>query len=271
MTLPFSVIFVVVIIPALILLLAIGGMIQRKRAEEKLFRTGVIYLKGLRSLLMFIQQHRGLTNSFLNGNAAVAHEVKKLEVLIERDIQDVSSIAGWLQQNAKWDNILDHWSRMTGNYAKLDAEANLKQHNILIANVLYLIDDVAYAHHLGKLGLVDTADTDWRNLLFIAEYIGQARALGMGAVSKGHCSSVLRIQLNHLHGKIESNINRSWSEATREDFRLFLHTIEQQVVVDKPTIAPNEYFRLATGCIEHVLKEFDRQVESLSFVAYHKH
>ncbi len=44
-----------------------------------------------------------------------------------------------------------------------------------------------------------------------------------------------------------------------------LFSIEQQVIVDKPTIAPNEYFRIATGCIEHVLKEFDRQVERLQF------
>jgi len=265
MTLPFSVVFVVVIIPGLILLAAIGGIIQRKRAEEKLFRTGILYLKNLRTLLMCIQQHRGLTNSFLSGNAAVANEIQKLESLIDGEIKNLKAIDGWIQQNAKWDNIVDHWSRMGASYVKLDAEANLKQHNNLIANLLYLIDDLAYAHHLGKLGLVDATDTDWRNLLFIAEYIGQARALGMGAVSKGHCSSVLRIQLNHLRGKIEGNISRAWSESARQDFRHFLSTIEQQVIVDKPTIAPNEYFRIATGCIEHVLKEFDRQVERLQF------
>jgi len=265
MTLPFSVVFVVVIIPALILLVAIGGVIKQKKEEEKLFRTGVLYLKNLRTLLMCIQQHRGLTNSFLSGNAAVANEIQKIEGLVNREITGIKAIDGWVRHNAKWENIVDHWSRMGANYTKLEAEANLKQHNNLIANLLYLIDDVAYAHHLGKLGLVDATDTDWRNLLFIAEYIGQARALGMGAVSKGHCSSVLRIQLNHLRGKIESNISRAWSDSTRQDFRHFLTTIEQQVIVDKPTISPNEYFTLATGCIEHVLKEFDQQVERLQF------
>jgi len=265
MDIPFSFLFIFVVVPGVALFTAILGVVKRKKTEEKLFRTGITYLKKLRSLLTYIQQHRGLTNSYLSGNLAVEAEIERIEVLIKKEIADLHSVEGWIKENSKWDSIVDHWLRIGAHYKTVDAEVNLKQHNNLIANLLYLIDDLAYAHHLGKLGLIEATDANWRNLLFIAEYIGQARALGMGVVSKGFCTSVLRIQLNHLLVKIESNISPSWTESTQQDFRNFLKVIEEQVITDTPSITPAEYFKLATGCIEHVLSEFDRQVEKIQF------
>lgn len=265
MSLPFSFIFIFILVPGIALFTAIYSVVKRKRLEENLFRCGIVYLKRLRVLLMYIQQHRGLTNGFLSGNLAVVEDIQKIEVLVAREIADVSAMEGWIRENSKWDSIIDHWQRIHSGYKSVDAEVNLKQHNTLIANLLYLIDDLAYAHHLGKLGLIDATDTDWRNLLFIAEYVGQARALGMGVVSKGFCTSVLRIQLNHLIVKIESNINPAWSDIIQQDFRNFIKVIEGQVIVDTPTVSAADYFKIATGCIEHVLKEFDRQVERIQF------
>ena len=265
MDIPFSFVFIFVVVPGVALLTAILGVMKRKKTEEKLFRMGISYLKKLRTLLTYIQQHRGLTNSYLSGNLVVETEIERIETLIKKEMTDLHSVEGWIRDNNKWDSIVDHWLRITAHYKGVDAEVNLKQHNNLIANLLYLIDDLAYAHHLGKLGLIEATDANWRNLLFIAEYIGQARALGMGVVSKGICTSVLRIQLNHLLVKIESNISPSWAESTQQDFRNFLKVIEDQVITDAPSITPAEYFKLATGCIEHVLSEFDRQVEKIQF------
>jgi hypothetical protein len=266
MDIPFSFVFIFVVVPGVALFTAVLGVMKRKRTEEKLFRAGISYLKKLRSLLTYIQQHRGLTTSYLNGNLVVAAEVGRIEVLIKKEIADLQAVEGWLQNNSKWDSVVDHWLRISTHYKAMDAEVNLKQHNNLIANLLYLIDDLAYAHHLGQLGLMDAADANWRNLLFIAEYIGQARALGMSVVSKGVCTHVLRIQLNHLLVKIESNINPSWAESIQQDFRKFLKAVEDQVITDTPSITPAEYFKLATGCIEHVLMEFDQQVEKIQFL-----
>lgn len=265
MNVPFSFIFIFLLVPAIALFTLGYGVVKRKKMEEKLFFDGIAYLKRLRALLTYIQQHRGLSNGLLSGNSSLGDEIQKVEVLIAREIADISSMNGWVKDNPKWESILDHWNRIQSNYQTLEIDANLKQHNSLIGNLLYFIDDLAYAHHLGKLGLIDATETNWRNLLFIAEYVGQARGLGMGVVSKGFCSSVLRIQLNHLVVKIKSNISPSWSEAVRNDFNHFLQVIEAQVIIDSPTIQPAEYFRLATGCIDHVLREFDRQIEKIQF------
>jgi len=265
MSVPFSFIFIFFIVPFCALSVAIFNVAKRKSIEEKLFRKGILYLKNMRSLLMYIQQHRGLSNSYLNGNLKAEIDIERLEILIEKEIVDISAIEGWISINSKWESIVDHWGRIHARYKNIDAEMNLKQHNLLIANLLYFIDDLAYVHHLGQLGVIDATDTDWRNLLFMAEYIGQVRALGMGALTKGYCSSVLRIQLNHLKGKIASNINPNWAELIKSDFAHLLQIIEAQVMIDAPTITPAEYFTLATGCIEHVLLEFDRQVDKMQF------
>lgn len=265
MSVPFSFIFIFVVVPILALSTAIYGLLKRKKMEEALFYRGIHYLKRLRTVLMHIQQHRGLSNSALNGNAQVEDDINKIESIIAREIAEISAINGWVRENPKWESILDHWQRIQSTYKSLESEANLKQHNSLIANLLYLIDDLAYAHHLGRSGFIDTSETNWRNLLFITEYIGQARALGMGVVSRGFCTNVLRIQLNHLVVKIGSNINSSWPESIQHDFRSFLDVIERQVIVDPPSITPAEYFQLATACINHVLREFDRQIEKIQF------
>ncbi|HWV14281.1 MAG TPA: nitrate- and nitrite sensing domain-containing protein [Cellvibrio sp.] len=265
MNVPFSVEFVFVVAPFLSVVSIVVAMANAKKQEEKLFNLGISYLKGLRSLLMYIQQHRGLSNSYLNGNRQTEAEIASLEVIIRKEINDLEDIGTWLLTNPKWESIIDHWSRLTVSYKTADVENNLKQHNNLIANLLYLIDDLAYAHQLGKLGMVDATDSDWRHLLSLAEYIGQARALGMGAVSRGHCTELLRSQLTHLREKIEANINRNWADITQHDFHLLLTAIDRQVLVEKTSISPTDYFQIATACIRHVLIEFDNQVEKMQF------
>lgn len=265
MNVPFSVLFIFMMVPLLSIVTMVVAMVNAKHREEKLFRVGVLYLKGLRTLLMYVQQHRGLTNSYLNGNSQTEAEIARLEAIIKEEIFNIEEIDVWLLTNPKWESIADHWSRLTVSYKTTEAENNLKQHNNLIANLLYLIDDLAYAHQLGKLGSADATDGDWRHLLSLAEYIGQARALGMGAVSRGQCSNLLRTQLNHLRVKIEANINRNWTEITQHDFHQLLTAIEKQVVLEKTSISPAEYFALATECIKHVLMEFDSQVAKMQF------
>jgi hypothetical protein len=169
-----------------------------------------------------------------------------------------------MRTNVKWSSLIDHWSRLGGGYLQGDGEKNFKQHNILIANLLYLIDDVADVHHLSKV-TGDAMDTDWRYLLSIAEYIGQARALGTGVAAKGECSSVLRIQLNHLRNKISSSVDSSWPDNSRSEIQQLLRCIETQLIIERPNIQAGDYFKLATRCIEHVLEQFDRQIDRLQY------
>lgn len=261
---PVSLMIILLAFPVGFLIFLMVSLRRKKRQATLLFSRGIEYIKLLRSLLTYVQQHRGLTTGFINGNHAAKPDIESLNVRIKRMMEDVETTGDWMAENVKWSSLVDHWTRLGMSYLQGDADKNFKQHNILIANLLYLIDDVADAHHLSKL-TGDAMDTDWRYLLSIAEYIGQARALGTGVAAKGECSSVLRIQLNHLRNKIASSVDSSWPEKSRVEIHYLLRCIESQLIADKPSIDASEYFRLATRCIEHVLDQFDRQIDRLQY------
>jgi hypothetical protein len=248
-----------------VFLILLGYSLKRKKQEsERLFENGIEYIKLLRSFLTLLQQHRGLTTAFINGSQLVAADINVLNQRISRVIDDIQENGLWVHDNVKWSSMVDHWDRLSMTYIQGDADSNFKQHNIMIANLLYLMEDVADAHHLSRMG-AGTLDTDWRYLLSIAEYIGQARALGTGVAAKGECSSVMRIQLNHLCHKIAGSIEVAWPEKSRQEIKNFLACIESQLMIENPCISATDYFTLATHCIDQVLEQFDRQIDNLQF------
>jgi len=261
---PVSLMIILLVVPVGFLVFTMVSLSHKKRQATELFTQGIEYIKLLRSLLACVQLHRGLTTGFINGDVAVKNDIEKVTIKINRIICEVDVAGDWMQRNVKWSSLMDHWTRLSNVYLQGDAEKNFKQHNILIANLLYLIDDVADVHHLSKI-TGDAMDTDWRYLLSIAEYIGQARALGTGVAAKGECSSVLRIQLNHLRNKIASSVDSSWPDKSRVEIQQLLRCIETQLIIDQPSIQAGDYFKLATRCIEHVLDQFDRQIERLQY------
>lgn len=261
---PVSLMIILLAFPVGFLVFLMVSLNRKKNQAALLFTQGVEYIKLLRILLTYVQQHRGLTTGFINGNAAVKPDIEKITVKIKNIMVEIDDAGEWIHDNVKWISLVDHWSRLRMNYVQGDADKNFKQHNVLIANLLYLIDDVADVHHLSKI-TGDAMDTDWRYLLSIAEYIGQARALGTGVAARGECSSVLRIQLNHLRNKIASSVDSSWPEKSRGEIQQLLRCIETQVIIEYPSIQASDYFKLATNCIEHVLDQFDRQIERLQY------
>jgi len=261
---PVSLMIILLAFPVGFLVFLMISLNLKRRHATLLFTEGIEYIKLLRILLTFIQQHRGLTTGFINGNAAAKLDIEKVARKIKDIMVEVDGAGEWLRGNVKWSSLVDHWSRLGTYYLQGDADKNFKQHNMLIANLLYLIDDVADVHHLSKIS-GDAMDTDWRYLLSIAEYIGQARALGTGVAAKGECSSVLRIQLNHLRNKIASSVDSSWPDKSRVEIQQLLRCIETQIIVEHPSIQASDYFKLATSCIEHVLDQFDRQIERLQY------
>lgn len=264
---PASLLVILLLLPVGFLIFIAVSIRHSKRQRERLFSQGIQYIKPLRLLLTNVQRHRGMTTSYINGNSQAKIEIAAISIMVNKTIHHIESFGDWMIHNTKWISLVDHWDRLSKAYEQLDAENNFRQHNVLIANILYLIEDVADEHYLLKSAGTNT-DTDWRHLLSIAEYIGQARALGVGVATKGECTNVLRVQLNHLRHKIACNIEPSWPEQARTEINYLLLCIDTKLVVDAPNIPAKEYFDLATRCIEHVLEQFDQQIDQLQFYRY---
>lgn len=232
-------------------------------------RRGIGLLGAMRTLLSDIQKHRGLTTGFHGGDASLLPQIQRLQGQIGGTVAGVQRGGSWVQQNERWQGIAEHWGRLAAGFRHLDQEQNLSQHNRLISNLLYLIEDAAEAHQLHQLGEdIAAVGLIWKELLVTAEYIGQARALGTGVTAAGRCSSVSRIRLNYLRKRIDETTRASWAHieiaaGVKGKLNELLRCIEEEVLAERPTIAAQSYFRLATDTLDGVFDQFDREVNAL--------
>jgi len=247
---------------------------RRLKSRRKRQKAGLSWLQSLRVLLSDIQRHRGLTMGYLKGDSALQHDIETLQKIVGRDIKEVSAIDPWMEANGRWQAITQHWARLAGRYVVNSAENNMDQHNALIQNMLYLIDDMAQEHELLALRSRDGKPLHlaWRELLLAAEFVGQARALGMGVTAAQRCDSVNRLRLKYLCQKVEENTERLWREITpmrdsEAKVQTLLGCIHSDIIKDRPTIVPQAFFLLASDTLDSLHAHYDQIVEELKWHA----
>ncbi len=226
---------------------------------------GLQWLQSMKRLLSHIQQHRGMSNGYLNGSAELLHDLDFLQLKITSDLGVIAGTDDWLENNERWQSICDHWSRLSASFRHNNAENNLAQHNALITSVLYLIDDMAQEHDLLLLSLPQGKPLHllWRQLLAAAEFVGQTRAVGMGVAVRGECDSVARIRLNYLCQKISDNTSSFWDEVfvderQRQGLEEFIAYVGQHLVCDRVSIAANDFFESASKVLDDLYVQYDQ-------------
>ena len=253
-----------------------------QRQHTKLLREkqmqGFLILTQLRSLLTHVQQHRGISNGWLNGDDTLAQRLTSLAKQVTADIDHIHqqfpdvTMQSQVQPVPRWESIATHWPRLIRNTANLTIANNLEQHNKLVLNILYFIDDIAEYYQIYKL--TDAQDQsqrhDWLNLLFTAESIGQIRAIGTGVTARKSCSSVERIRLNYLCHSVQKRIEDGIDVTSAEAIKTLIMTIESDITIAQPCISMEQFFSLASHCIELVFKEFDRQSQQFEQLLYRR-
>ncbi|MCM2679066.1 nitrate- and nitrite sensing domain-containing protein [Echinimonas agarilytica] len=247
---------------AMLVLLAVFSILKIRRSHARhlaRYQHGIEWLQSLRAFLTPMQQHRGLTTAFLNGDKDMAIKIGQVQQQIERQIRALKSQGDWISSTSRWEGILDHWQRLSANYINHTPSYSLEQHNRLILNILHLIEDCAEQHHLQELTIDGqlSAEHLWQSLLFNAEFIGQARALGTGVAAAHHCGSVERIRLKYLHSKLSSYNQVCNNNLCRTKLTPLLASIQNEITIQEPSITATKYFGIATDALETVMKEFD--------------
>jgi len=268
----------IVIAISAVFILSFAVWFERRRRLSNLRqrqKVGLSWLQSLRVLLADMQRHRGLTTGYLNGDVTLKHDIEQLQHSVGRDITKISAIDPWMEANGRWHAITQHWARLAGRYAKNTAENNMNQHIALIQNLLYLIDDMAQEHELLSLCGRDGKPLRlaWRELLLAAEFVGQARALGVGITTSQRCDSVNRIRLKYLCQKVEENTARVWQQITpvndsEAKVEALLSCINSDIIKDRPTIAPQAFFLLASDALDGLHGHYDQIVEELKWHAF---
>ncbi|WP_413701167.1 hypothetical protein ACLKMH_05495 [Psychromonas sp. KJ10-10] len=131
-------------------------------------------------MLALIQQHRGLTMGYLNGDKSLLKRINLLKQQVNQRLADIKNEQSSVANNLIWAGINDHWLRLSSNFTEYESDHNFRQHCTLIVNLQHLIEDSAEQHHLQELVCTNKKHANflWAQLLNTAEHVGQARAVG---------------------------------------------------------------------------------------------
>ena len=261
----FNLFLFTVLLSAVIFLFFYINHLHENKIKEKRQSQGLHILKNFRLLLTAVQQHRGLSMGYLNGDDTLLKRIDPLEKKINQKIREINLEKEWLKDNLMWVGINDHWLRLLINYTKYEREYNFRQHCNLIKNLLILIEDCAVQHHLQKLVSSNKQDTNflWSQLLMTAEYIGQARAIGTSIAALKSSSRVQQIQLNYLQNCINESLAKPNHQLDSALIVKFLNTINNEILVTPPNMSAEEFFNLATSVIDALLAMSDDYLNNL--------
>lgn len=286
-------IFILLISACALAMSAILYFSHRHRVHQEVIRaiTGLHRITQLKSLLLNIQKHRGLTTGYLNGDHSLTEAIRTIQTRVDKQWQDIAQEEPAITHDSRFEGVSTHWSRLRDRWKDLTVANNIEQHSRLVLNLLYLIENRAENEPLlYKHGLDTGLDMIWKELLETIEAIGQARAIGTGVVAARQSSAVERIQLKFLTEKIETKLtglkevlekqgSQSASEAPPPYNRQWMHSFlsRSDETVDKLMammhhhvlsdalieIRAEDFFALATQSIEPLEELFDQATKEL--------
>ncbi len=250
-----------------VLSLALVSWLVHLQTARRLRRTqqqGLMWLGRLREILAQMQRHRGVSYAWHHGSKSMAQEREQLQRQLDQRLTALSAELPWLASNERWLGITDHWQRLGSSSLQLHAEDCLAQHNNLIQNVLYLIEDLALQFRLSRLRLANGLHVRilWRELLAVAECVGQVRALGSGACADGYCDSVTRIRLNYLREQVEHASQAIWqqlppSREQKNALQALLGCLDRVLLRGQVDLGATEFFQLASHSLDALHAQYD--------------
>lgn len=260
------------VIPVALLLLVLTVAFVRHRAALQQQAQGVLWLQALRALITHIQRHRGLSSAVLAGEKVFQGRLAEIQLQVSRDFEQISGMGEWVKHNPSWPGITQHWARLAGNVHKLTVAHTIDQHNRLIKSVLVMIDDIALAHHL--YGGASPRAHLWRDLLTLAEYIGQARAVGTALAAGGHdeddsAYSKARSALQTLDRDIVATLDmprcRNVLDASSlQNVLDFLSYVDGNLLRGGPLVSASDFHSEATKTLDQLYERFDWELSQIS-------
>ncbi|TSA41077.1 MAG: PAS domain S-box protein, partial [Betaproteobacteria bacterium] len=271
-----------------LILPGLNSGIDITRAEQ----LGVEHVQALRNLLIDVQQHRGMSSAYLNGD----HSFKSALVAKRQDIENgIKALDALDKRMGTSFHSTAKWSEWKARHTQLGAAMNgiapqqsYIVHTELIKQLLALIAHVADESGLALDGEVDShhlAQAMTVNLLQLVENMGQIRALGSGIAARGTRGAEDKTRLIVLIGQIESSADALNNDIQRTveanpSLRLTLqkasrinlasamsvmHSVQQEFI-DARTIDLNsaDFFNDVTNAIEQNIKLHDTVVVTLN-------
>ncbi len=186
----FGLIFGVILIPMLILSAMLVASIDNEISSLQNGQRGLTYLKITRLPIEHIQQHRGMTSAYLNGNQGFHDRILQKRHDVDQHLANLQAtdeeLGGALATAGRLQEILSQWEAIKDNSLNTTSADSLKTHNALVARLFDLMSHVA---DTSEITLNPTLDSYYlgnalvHRLPNLTENMGLARALGSSAAA----------------------------------------------------------------------------------------
>lgn len=237
--------------------------LQRERKQK----LGLRYLSQLKSLLMQLQKHRGMSSRLLWGDSKLDHELSQHKRNIDQHIIELDHFHGHKFLAGRWDKFKKDWYDLVESHEQITAEENLEIHNQIILVFIYFIEDVAEQHDVAETYLhgLNIYNKNWKKVLSTAEWIGQARVLGSGMLSKHENGNVERIRMRFIRSKLASYKNQvKVDESTMEKLDQFVGMLEKEFLAQESSdLSSNWYFDEASKVLESFMSQFENEMTEM--------
>lgn len=251
---------------------------------------GVQYYTPLLALLKDVQQHRGMSAAWLNGDASFKDLVTAKNADIEKDIAAVSqadqSLDSALHTTKEWTALSASIRDLVAKTPSWSGEQSYQEHTKLINSIITLISDVSDA---SKLTLDPDLDSYYLMdvIMFkgpnLSEAVGECRSLGTGiAAAKAgtpeQFDSLNRetILMRFLHGEMDDSVQRALTanatlkpqlgdlaQTTANGITAAEDSIKTLTSNGKVTVSATDYYAAMTKSLDHIYELEARSSESL--------
>lgn len=218
-----------------------------------------------------VQQHRGLSSTWLSGNHSFEAKVRAKRHSIEQQFPVLREIVNREELQAvscitsnEWRLFLFHWRELCEGLAGFTPEQSFTLHSRLVQKLLAWLEALGEARiALSRLQRVppQVVRNVFQRLPMLSEVLGQARAIGCAAAVRGSCSPVARVRLLFLVSKAEAllaQVRRSLPAMAEQEeaCRAVEHmaqTIRHGILARSGAmVAADQYFAIASSAIDAV-------------------
>lgn len=261
------------VVPAVLVLAIVVIATARHYSARQKQAQGILWLQALRTLLTHIQRHRGLSSGYLSGDLSLKPGMESVQDQVSRDFVLISGIGDWIADQPEWQEITKHWARLAGQLTRLRVERSIDQHTRLIKNILVLVDEIAVRHYLGSQPSFRASL--WRDLLGLAELIGQLRAAGTVICAQrdenservdASIKSVQRLSQEVLNFLEEPRCRHGLPPALLQEILDFLAYMDAAVLNIESDVSATSFYARATDTIDALYTQFDHALHALNRV-----
>lgn len=257
-------------------------------AEQEVL--GAKYNNEMKSFLKYIQQHRGTTNTYLNGDDSFKEKMDNIQKQLANQVKKIDQldkeIGDDLKTTKAWSEIKNTWEPMPDKVISMKASDSFALHTVVIDDTLELIKTVADQSNLtveSDLASSYLMQSIVRDLPVLTENMGQARGLGSGVAAKGSMTEEQKLKLISLTNFIDDsskNLSRAFTVIEKENPSVgaemketFLTSqksvgefldVFQNKILKTIDIESAQFFDLGTVAIDHSFELFELETNILN-------